>query len=55
LFGPPDIAVPGRGYGEKAAGWRGKLEELRATEPRSDGATEENSETPKNENVEKPK
>ena len=33
-------AEPGKGYAEKAAEWRAKWDELQATKPRSDAATE---------------
>ena len=47
LYESWDTAEPGKGYAEKAAEWRAKLEDLRATEPRSDEATEGNAGPPK--------
>jgi len=47
--------VPDKGYAEKAAEWRAKLEE-EGTKPRSrEGTKGQQDETPKSENVETPK
>jgi hypothetical protein len=34
-----DAVEPGKGYAEKAAQWRAKLEEMQGTKPRSHKAT----------------
>jgi hypothetical protein len=54
LYDSWDAAEPGKGYAEKAAEWRAKLDEL-GTKARSHGGTKGPEETSRSQNVETPK